>query len=319
MAKKNRLNLDRFWADGEPSSQNKEDCIEVQPDGTWLDRECSLERPFVCEIDIDQCPQGFEPFRDKCIYVGDEPKTLSEAISECLEYGSTTIVIEDEVENDFVLSFMDDNTDAWLGLYHGAHKGDKFGWLNGEISKWFNWDVVPEKYNPEYDCAKITPTGEWSNVDCEESNVPACQVYGATKPLSLRCPNGYDYWVGKCYKVYDMEMTQKEAEQWCRTEDGADLVYINNDWEDTMLREMMSSQGISGDAWIGLRSIPCKEKFMWSKGGFGKDFSAWAEGEPVNDYVEQACVDMSVETGQWAIEDCETKLPFMCKWSANSR
>lgn len=44
------------WNDGEPNNSFGEDCVEMRSDGQWNDRDCSSNRPFVCECDPDAGP-----------------------------------------------------------------------------------------------------------------------------------------------------------------------------------------------------------------------------------------------------------------------
>jgi len=187
----------------------------------------------------------------------------------------------------------------------------KFKWLTeGKYSNYTNFEDGSSFLETGYACAQLNSAGKWKPTFCDVMNVASCQVYGASKPISSRCPNGYDYWLGACYKLHMRNATHDEAEDICERHEGTDLVFINTELENSMLQDKLESAGAK-NAWIGLRHVPCKDQYLWTSGGRGNGkLRPWAEGSP---NTNTTCVGFVSDSGQWASTDCSEQQPFFCK------
>ena len=98
------------------------------------------------EPDHEGCPQGWEPFDDRCYQFVQSPEEWSWAKSKCRGLGGELATIHNSQQNSFIASRIAENTldhhDYWIGLYSESQlgTGESFKWTSKEPVDWTNWD-----------------------------------------------------------------------------------------------------------------------------------------------------------------------------------
>ena len=88
----------------------------------------------------------------------------------------------------------------------------------------------------------------------------------------------------------------RDANQYCRTHYGTQLVTIKNETKNEQVRQA-ASKARHGLIWIGYNDLAHEGKWSWADGS-PKGFEKWKPGEPNNDKNEDVA-EMIVGTGQW--------------------
>ena len=105
---------------------------------------------------------------------------MSQGQEECQQLGANLPVIKSATENQFLLSFVEDRGESWLGME--AVNGDNdFKWLDGtSVAETFSaWAHGEPNYPGRENCAYMYVTGskegEWNNNPCDRLYHIVCQ------------------------------------------------------------------------------------------------------------------------------------------------
>mmetsp|Transcript_102534 Transcript_102534/g.293563 ORF Transcript_102534/g.293563 Transcript_102534/m.293563 type:complete len:1151 (+) Transcript_102534:1637-5089(+) len=138
------------------------------------------------------CDDGFEFYRGNCYWVGSQRNSKGGCAGTCEVLGATMLCIEDEGQQDHVLSMATDK--VWLGL--SLSDNDKWLWdVEGCESTFLFWGYGEPAYSATYPDSYINTDGTWSDTAYnDEEALCACQA----KPTALAptvaptqgCPEG---------------------------------------------------------------------------------------------------------------------------------
>lgn len=157
------------FADGQPDDGGcgfcaSEDCVRMDPSGTWSDRACSytfMDYEYVCEGPTEQppgaCASGQAQGPDGgCYVLEDGPATWSEARAACQARGPAwdLAVVDNQGQNDF-LSALIGCDDVWIGT-PGSYD---------------NFD--PGSSGTE--CPRLLQNGLWHDEACDTALAYACK------------------------------------------------------------------------------------------------------------------------------------------------
>ncbi|XP_072022953.1 C-type lectin BfL-2-like [Amphiura filiformis] len=166
----------------------------------------------------------------------------------------------------------------------------------------------------------------------EEPGLPKAVAVGADERASSHCLNDGTYtcncvpgytglrcetrvcqpewheWQGKCYKYVTIPKSWSDAEMFCSSHYGANLVSIHSSVEGSFVRELSTDPK---DVWIGLSDTVTEGTFVWSDGS-EKDYTNWMGGEP-NAYGNEDCVHFWSVSDRWNDQACSYEKKFVCK------
>uniref|UniRef100_A0A3Q2FE51 C-type lectin domain-containing protein n=1 Tax=Cyprinodon variegatus TaxID=28743 RepID=A0A3Q2FE51_CYPVA len=103
------------------------------------------------------------------------------------------------------------------------------------------------------------------------------------------------------FKMYEKEMTWKEAQSFCRKHH-TDLATIRN--------KEKNSASSSFEGWIGLYKENKDDDWKWYRGDKIATFFNWYNGEP--DYNDQNCDSKFLSEGQWRDWECDKRFKVIC-------
>ncbi|XP_053350494.1 ladderlectin-like [Clarias gariepinus] len=129
-----------------------------------------------------------------------------------------------------------------------------------------------------------------------------------------RCPGGWSYFNGRCFKFQAIKRDWASAERFCLNL-GAHLISIHHEAEYQHAKSIIRAQGY-GDTptWIGLSSCEKGLNWFWSD-GTQVTFTKWNPGEP-NSLPRECCVHMNWRhrsgIKNWNDIPCNRAYSFMC-------
>ena len=132
-----------------------------------------------CDEQIDSqevCPCDFFTVDSQSYFFCTVPEDWSSAHDICSDYGYDLVNIHSYEE----LLNIGDNLSVvasiWLGLNDIEEEGE-WVWSNGEEHNYVNWTMnEPNQFwSDEYDCAYITPYGEWGTSQCDYLSAYMCE------------------------------------------------------------------------------------------------------------------------------------------------
>ncbi|XP_066469180.1 killer cell lectin-like receptor subfamily F member 1 [Tiliqua scincoides] len=98
------------------------------------------------------CPAHWHLHRDKCYWISTDVKSWNESLGDCSSRNSQLLVIEDEVEMDFIKKLAQSTQSYWIGLFRSLPK-KKWTWITGSE---FNRNHFQEPKDAEgMDCGII--------------------------------------------------------------------------------------------------------------------------------------------------------------------
>ncbi|XP_029604628.1 CD209 antigen-like protein E isoform X1 [Salmo trutta] len=120
------------------------------------------------------CPEGWQRFISRWYFISTEKKTWKESRQDCLERGADLVIINSDMEQQFLLSF---NKRAWIGLTDSVTE-ETWKWVDGTPlttpSYWFSQQPDNGRDNPENgeeDCVELNtvtwrPVKAWNDQSC---------------------------------------------------------------------------------------------------------------------------------------------------------
>ncbi|XP_062297513.1 macrophage mannose receptor 1 [Scomber scombrus] len=344
------------WGFGEPNNYNSnEHCAEVQSyyGRHWNDRHCEVYNNWICQIPkgatpnpepvevqpvLNKTEDGWLIYNDTQFFINSEPLPMVNARAYCRQNFGELAVITGESERKFLWKQISKGSGQYyIGLTVNLDKS--FSWLDGTPVTFTAWDNnEPNFANNDENCVTIYASmGYWNDINCglelpsickRSSNFVNTTMAPTTMPKGGCAPE----WIpfnGKCYKIVtgNDKKTWQQARAYCINQ-GGNLVSIVGENEQAFLITQMLNY--NEDLWIGMNDINWEMHFVWTDGR-GIGYTNWAKGHPTSvpdgrhSFTEEVfdCVIMvgtnAKQTGAWKIEDCNSKLGFVCKRSVDSQ
>ncbi|KAG2466118.1 MRC1 protein, partial [Polypterus senegalus] len=337
------------WAANEPNDANgEEQCVQMSRHaGTWYDMNCGkISAGYICKKYLGNhhtpppptqpwpgnCPKDWLLFGNKCFLFKGKHEGKDEfhanwsyAQEWCEQHEANLAVIQNQYENDFVASYLEDiRFPVWIGMSDILHEG-KFAWRDGSQVTYTNWNTGEPNNSGDSGehCVmmfhSIRETGRWNDGGCESALGFVCYKKKSSDipppPPSKDCPSGYISWKKNCYLLVediDKRTTWLEAQKACEKQK-ANLASVDHSYEQAFLAGAVL-QGRT-DAWIGL-SREGNGSYRWTD-GWPVFYTHWGPGEPTN-LAGEGCVTMHSAPlfhGTWNDTSCNAKHAYICKIS----
>ncbi|CAG0909047.1 unnamed protein product, partial [Cyprideis torosa] len=111
-----------------------------------------------------------------------------------------------------------------------------------------------------------------------------CEIPSNTRPVALKCPDGFFSLELSCYAVYDDKrtMTWDDAQTFCASRAaGGRLVELETAGELGRVKDhLIESDYVCGGYWIGAEEIASTNMYSWSSTGQLVDFYDWWSDQP---------------------------------------
>ncbi|XP_040469792.1 hepatic lectin-like [Falco naumanni] len=125
--------------------------------------------------DSKKCSVGWKMFEKSCYSFSTEVMSWSDAKETCADQGAHLVIINSELEQNFLKDNINNSSTYWLGVTDQLEEGTWI-WMNGErtsISYWNTWKENKDK--DQKDCGSIGPDGIWNDDRCSHSNHWICE------------------------------------------------------------------------------------------------------------------------------------------------
>ncbi|KAM7390313.1 hypothetical protein PAMA_008472 [Pampus argenteus] len=345
------------WGFGEPNNyNNNEHCAEAHSyyGRHWNDRHCESYNDWICQIRKGVTPKpepavvktvynttedGWIIYNDTQYFINDKKLPMETARAFCKENFGELAVITGESERKFLWKQIVQGKEGqyYIGMIVNLDKS--FSWLDDTPVMYTAWEHnEPNFANNDENCVTIYKSmGYWNDINCGIELPSICKrsntftnttVAPTTIPIGGCAPE----WVsfrGKCYKIVtgNEKNTWQKARDYCKNQ-GGNLVSIVSASEQAFLTTQLLKY--NEDLWIGMNDVNWEMHFVWTDGK-GISYTNWAKGHPASapggrySFSDELydCVIMvgstSKLTGVWKVEDCHTKLGFICKRSLDSQ
>ena len=128
------------------------------------------------------------------------------------------------------------------------------------------------------------------------------------------CGDWTSYKDEKCFKVFDSESTELEAEGGCgRLGSGSVLARIKTAEEQELIHKYLKATNIANNVWIGIKKT--ENTFKWLDETDVK-YTNWAKDRPINNSNDYNCVEISLDPtlfGKWMDSKCSKKNAVLCQ------
>ncbi|CAB04419.4 C-type lectin domain-containing protein [Caenorhabditis elegans] len=256
------------------------------------------------------CTFGFNYINGKCWRLVTSLQTRDNADFDCMrEGGSTLFSIRNEQENNATLDFVSNSGVAyiWTGLICNANTSSSCTWdlKSGSAANYDNFAKgFPNKTIGDcvYFIANGTEAGHWKSSACNQTMSYVCEL-----PPTIHddnCDNNYN---NNCYVRYDKSSTIADAQEFCKTKHGGNLVSINSANENRYVQTLYYVSG-----YIPLGAVVPNYNVIY-----------WMDGSPATYnnilyYTNGTCLFLNFSWGGsgdfWETVECTDKSWFLCKW-----
>ncbi|XP_066565581.1 C-type lectin domain family 4 member D [Amia ocellicauda] len=127
---------------------------------------------FVYRLQLFSCPLTWELFEGHCYLVSGEIVPWQNAQDRCVELGSHLVVINSELEQDFVAS-LKPRTNRWIGLSDRETEGNMI-WVDSSPyshKRSFWYTEQPDDWHSMEDCVHLREDSMWNDITCN------CRLY----------------------------------------------------------------------------------------------------------------------------------------------
>lgn len=126
------------------------------------------------------------------------------AEADCEADGGHLVVIDSELENNFVLAQLEAQRPLWIGLTDHLVEGTMV-WVTGEPLAFERFTAPePNDVNGE-DCAQILFEGDWNDVGCREGAIEYLCECDTQPPAATYCDTEQSVDCGECGAVCNQE------------------------------------------------------------------------------------------------------------------
>ncbi|XP_076601189.1 macrophage mannose receptor 1-like [Chaetodon auriga] len=244
--------------------------------------------------------------------------TWSQAEASCKQQGASLLSITDPHQQAYVTALLwtegRKQDKLWTGLILDPEHG--WQWSNGRPYRYLNWDSGHPFSNPGHSCAIANGAVQfsWQSSPCTKKLGYICYSEGASTPPTEEAETGFCSrpWIpynGHCFYLNRTQKTWSDAKKACRKE-GGDLVSIRN-VEDQSFVISQLGYASTDELWIGLNDKKTEGLFDWTDHST-VGFTSWEFGKPAVSTVQEDCVLVRGENGNWADRVCEEKHGFIC-------
>ncbi|KAL2092161.1 hypothetical protein ACEWY4_011959 [Coilia grayii] len=260
----------RDWHEGQPNNSGGQECCVEIVEQKWNDTPCNIRWPFIC----------YDAKSDSYILV-DMDLSWKDAQNYCRTTFTDLASVRNSTENKQVIGKAKVGERTWIGLYRDC---PLWKWSDQSVSPFRNWSPHP---HGEGNCAAadVANGGGWYQRDC-----------GLLKQFVC-------YTRSDSYILVDMELSWKDAQNYCRT-NFTDLASVRNSTENQLV--IGKAKMALGGTWIGLyRDCPLWKWSDYSVSPF-RNWSPHPRGEG-------NCTAADVANGGgWYQRDCDLLKQFVC-------
>ncbi|XP_036419997.1 macrophage mannose receptor 1-like [Colossoma macropomum] len=294
----------RGWPHQPDNYVGKEMCVYMSSSGTWFDKSCNTNYPFICYNET----AGSENY----IWIT-QHMSWPDAQRYCREHHTDLASVRNWAENQRIVD-ISGGSDVWIGLYRTRL------WSDQHSSTYENWRPGLNYVSEEPNNGLSDASGEYGNQHCtaisfSDSGQWADENCLATLPFV--CYNKFcagSSCVPHQYHFINEPKTWAAAQRYCRG-NYTDLATFDNVEE--VNRVVMTVGGsYSGLAWIGLYDDLNSWRWSLDEDGFYKEdernFRSWYIRKPGNLDGKSLCVNFLRVEGTWEEENCNARFPFVC-------
>nr|XP_028576950.1 asialoglycoprotein receptor 2-like [Podarcis muralis] len=128
------------------------------------------------------CPDEWVAFQEKCYYFPIKTGNWGEVRSFCRWLGADLMIIDNKMEQDFLIYKMDSTKNLWIGLRY-AEGVPGWQWVDGTELTFENWETpdniqLTDKYNYKTHCVLTSDEaskGKWNNIPCDKLHLSVCE------------------------------------------------------------------------------------------------------------------------------------------------
>lgn len=339
------------WGYGEPNNHNdNEHCAEVTDyyGQHWNDRHCDSYNNWICQIRKGMEPKpepeivetvynmtsdGWLIYNDTQYYINMDTMPMEPARAYCKKNFGDLAVITGESERRFLWKQISRGTEGQYYIGMTLNLDKSFSWVDGTPVTYTAWEHnEPNFANNDENCVTIYRSmGFWNDINCGLQLPSICKrsihsinttMVPTTVPTGGCAPEWLSF-QSKCYKIVtgnDNLKNWQDARKYCHDQ-GGNLVSILNEREQAFLTTQILHH--NENFWIGMNDVNWEMHFVWTDGR-GISYTNWAKGHPTSAPDHRFMIDevfdcvmmvssVSKIMGQWKVEDCNSKLDFICK------
>lgn len=100
-------------------------------------------------------------------------RNWTDARDVCAGHQAHLVVVDDDVENTFVRSFLGNDV-LWIGFHDRDTEGN-FEWISGAPVGFTNWRVDEPNNSNDEDCTEMDSDGLWNDIDCGQGRRFLCE------------------------------------------------------------------------------------------------------------------------------------------------
>uniref|UniRef100_A0A803JA09 Asialoglycoprotein receptor 1 n=1 Tax=Xenopus tropicalis TaxID=8364 RepID=A0A803JA09_XENTR len=127
--------------------------------------------------EIRVCDSGWKKFDGSCYYIVTTKKNWMEAQAICKSMNSNLVIINSEVEQNFLES-LTNQSDFWIGLQRDKVDKDEWRWVDGTLQnplEGFWRSGEPFNAGGKEDCVHMWLGEKWNDRDCSFSEKAFCE------------------------------------------------------------------------------------------------------------------------------------------------
>ncbi|KAI8521387.1 hypothetical protein Bbelb_011410 [Branchiostoma belcheri] len=285
--------------------------------GDW-----TAHRSFLFQSDgVLSCPPGWTSYHDSCYFASSDQRSWQDASSSCRQMGGDLASISTSTEQALLTSLVagvPGNT--WIGLNDlSIHM--YFQWIDDTQATFTNWDNnQPDDWSGNTEnCVQVNNNnGRWTDAACDQPAYYVCKKPKAllatpsVQPTVAGCEEGWMAYQASCYIVSDDVETWPAARSKCQSSYSAELVQIQDRFEQAFLASRASDSDTS--LWIGLSGVidSGQTTFQWSDGE-RLIYTNWDRNQP--DPAQGRCVSMHTGDGAglWRAQQCPAPQRYICE------
>ncbi|KAH9505703.1 hypothetical protein Btru_055548, partial [Bulinus truncatus] len=267
------------------------------------------------------CPDGWFSLRDHCYMIFVFNVTWSAANYACGNLSANLVDIQDEGENKFVTSLLDDIVHfAWTGLSDNR-KSLTFEWFSQAPVTYTSWGPHQPSVNfgLYHQSVTISQSGSWRTVPVENMFPFICKMnkIQSLEPVNNRqdpgCPQGWTAYKTKCIQVNRLKNSWHGAKSLCEL-DGTTLLHIESSQENDFVSSLLTRP--DGQFWVDILDSNSSGLYQHSSGSVDVSFTNWGVGKP-DSLGQCVSINSGYLAGMWSNGACDTKFRFLCQQPIN--